>query len=70
MKKTPKQLAEDTGVSQSVIYGLIRQGRLVAYRVGCRGRGKYLIDESDWEKFLAACRTDAAEDDGPLTYLN
>ena len=71
MKKTPKQLAQATGVSQSTIYSLVRQGKLAAYRVGCRGRGKYLIEEADWERFLAGCRTDVVvpESDDGFVYL-
>ena len=71
MKRTPKQLAQATGVSQSTIYSLVRQGRLAAYRVGCRGKGKYLIEEADWETFLAGCKTDVLppEGDDDFVYL-
>ena len=71
MKRTPKQLSEAEGVSLSLVYALVKQGRLAAYRVGCRGRGKLLIEDADWAAFLASCKAPApgSVPDGKLKYL-
>lgn len=71
MKRTPKQIAEAEGISQSTVYALVKQGRLEAYRIGARGRGRILIDDSAWLAFVATCKSAgiAAEDDGELIFL-
>lgn len=68
---TPSQIAERWGVSQSTVYGLVKAGRVQAYRVGCRGKGKILISQDDWEAFLATCRVAGRTepDDGEYDYL-
>lgn len=58
---TPKQAAERMGVSLSLVYQLLQQRRIPAYRVGVRGRGKWLIEEPDLNEFLASCRVEALD---------
>lgn len=69
MKRTPKEIAEAEGISLSTIYSLVRQGRLSAYRIGARGRGRYLIDDDDWRVFLESCREEAVRPEGDYKYL-
>lgn len=74
MKLTVKAAAQKASVSKSLIYALVRQNRLKHYRIGVRGKGKILIDESDLEEMIAACQVkppeQAANDDEQLTFLN
>lgn len=53
---TVKQAAERAHVSRSLIYALLRTGRLKALRIGCRGRGKWLIEEEVLAAFVEECR--------------
>ncbi|MFO0847867.1 MAG: helix-turn-helix domain-containing protein [Gemmataceae bacterium] len=62
--RTPKQIAASTGLSASLIYALVRQGRLPAYRIGCHGRGRVMIAEEDWEGFLRTCKPSDWKTDG------
>lgn len=55
---TVKAAAQRAGVSISLIYALLRLKRIPAYRVGARGRGKWLIDEADLDGFLANCKAE------------
>lgn len=69
---TPREIAEKACVSQSTVYALLKAGRLPGFRVGCRGRGKWLVRWEDWEAFLASCKVAAGSvDDGrPFRFLN
>jgi excisionase family DNA binding protein len=70
---TPREAAEKLGVSQSLIYGVLKAGKLKGMRVGCRGRGKWLIDPNDFEAWKQSCKvTEWPEpDDGqPYQYLS
>ena len=58
MRLTPKQAAERLSVSLSLVYQLLRQRKIPAYRVGVRGRGKWLIEEQDLNVFLATCKVE------------
>lgn len=70
MRLTPKQAAEQMGVSLSLVYQLLRHRKVPAYRVGVRGRGKWLIEEEDLDRFLATCRVEEEKlDEGDLTFL-
>ncbi len=69
MKRTPKEISEAEGISLSTIYALVRQGRLSAYRIGARGRGRYLIADEDWRAFLESCREEARQPEGDYKYL-
>lgn len=53
---TPKQAAVRANVSRSLIYSLLRQGKLPAARIGCRGRGKWLISPEDLETYMEQCK--------------
>jgi excisionase family DNA binding protein len=71
---TPKQLAAKYPVSRSTIYSACQSRLLTFHRVPAkRGkRGKYLIDEEDFLKWLQDHRHEAGgtqEDDSELTYL-
>lgn len=67
---TPLQAAKRANVSLSMIYALLRAGRLPGYRVGCRGKGKWLIREEDLDGFLASCKlNDLPQDDGTYKHL-
>lgn len=68
---TPKQAAGRACVSVSLIYALLRSKRLPGYRVGVRGRGKWLIEESELDGFLASCKlSNLPLEEGPLKYLS
>lgn len=56
---TVKQAAERAHVSRSLIYALLRTGRLKALRIGCRGKGKWLIEEDTLAAFVEECRAGA-----------
>lgn len=57
---TVKQCAESIGVSDSLVYEWISEGALPHYRFGRKGRrGKVMVDEQEWQAFLAACRQEA-----------
>lgn len=56
MKLTPKQVAEQEGVSQALIYQWCQEG-LPHYRLGGAGRrGRIMIDSSDLVAFLESCK--------------
>jgi excisionase family DNA binding protein len=57
MSLTPKQAADRTKVSVSLVYQWCAEGRLPHYRFGRDGRrGRILIDPADLEQFIAECR--------------
>ena len=66
---TPKELSAQAKVSRSLVYKLLRDGKLPGYRVGCNGRGKYLLRWEDWEKFLETCRLSEPQEEGQFDYL-
>ena len=52
-KLTPKQIAEETGISHFTVLSWIRAGKLKAMYVGLgRIRPRYLVDRQDLEEFL------------------
>lgn len=54
---TPKQAAERTGVSVSLIYQWCKEGLIEHFRLGAKGkRGKVLIDPDELARFLENCR--------------
>ena len=63
---TPKQAAERGCLSESTIYALLKARRIPAMRVGCTGRGKWLIPEGEFDLFIQSCRVcePEPEDDG------
>jgi excisionase family DNA binding protein len=57
-------------VSPSLVYRLCQEGRLPHVRIGGRGRrGKVLLHLADLEAFLAACRVQGPDGEGPLEHL-
>ena len=68
---TVKEAANKACVSESLIYGVLKAGRLKGMRIGCRGRGCWRIDEGDFEEWLSTCRLgDIPQDDGrPYQFL-
>lgn len=68
---TPKQCAERIGVSLSLIYAALHAGKLVAFRVGVRGKGKWLIDSEDFDAWLQSMKVSKAVpvDDGRYKFL-
>ena len=59
-KLTVKQVAEKFTVSRALIYVWVDERRFPVLRVGAQGkRGRILIEESDFEPFLASLRVDA-----------
>lgn len=68
---TPQQAADRIGVSLSLIYAVLKAGKLPALRVGCNGKGRWLITQEDFDNWLQSCRVSemAQEDDGELKYL-
>ena len=59
---TVVEAARLIGVSKSLVYRLIEEGRLSHIRVGQRGRrGKILLREPDVEAFLKGCRKEAED---------
>jgi excisionase family DNA binding protein len=54
---TVKQAAAFACVSQSLIYALLKSGRLDAVRIGCRvGKGKWLVKQEALTAFLETCK--------------
>lgn len=68
---TPKQCAERIGVSQSLIYAALHAGKLKAFRVGVRGRGKWLVMPDDFDAWLQSMKVSQAVpvDDGSYVFL-
>jgi excisionase family DNA binding protein len=69
---TPKQAADKIGVSDSLIYEWCNAGLLAHYRFGRKGRrGKIMIEEGDFEMFLARCKQQAhlQDDTPPLKHI-
>jgi excisionase family DNA binding protein len=60
MKLCVKQAAARAGVSASLVYEWCRDRLVPHYRCGAKGRrGKVLIEESDLDAFLSACKVNA-----------
>jgi Helix-turn-helix domain len=56
---SPKKLAEQFGLSVTLVYTLCQSGALPHVRIGAPGRrGKILISMADWTAFLAARRVE------------
>lgn len=68
---TVKQAATRANVSVSLIYILLKKRQLPAIRVGCRGRGKWLIKEDALDAFLTKCAVAALppENEGELKHI-
>lgn len=67
---TPKQVAERANVSLSLVYAVLHAGKLRTLRIGCRGKGKWLIEPEDFENWKATCKvSELAVPDGELKYL-
>ena len=61
MNLTPKQAAEQIGVSAGLVYQWCQEGRLPCYRFGGRGRrGRILIDPADLAAFIRAQKVDGS----------
>lgn len=64
---TVKQAAERLGVSPSLVYAWVAEGRLAHSRYGREGRrGKIVIDDQAVEQLAAECRGQRREAGGPL----
>jgi len=67
---TPKQVAEQLGVSDSLVYEWCAEGLLPHYRVGRKGkRGKVLIQQADLYAFLASGKHEAKSQVPPLKHI-
>ena len=67
---TVKQVAERLGVSESLVYEWCSEGVLPHYRFGRKGRrGKILIDETEFDAFLAGCRQEGRQDTATMPEL-
>ena len=66
---TPKQAAARLGVSQSLIHAVLQKGSLPGLRIGCRGRGRWLIQEAEFEAWIGSCRISEPRPEEKLTYL-
>ena len=69
MTVTVKQAASRLNVSPSLIYALLRQHKLAAARIGCRGKGKWLVEEAEVERYRASCQVEAGSTPTPLRHL-
>lgn len=71
MKLTPKAAAAKLCVSVSLVYGLLKSRKLRAYRIGVRGKGKWLIDQKDLDEYLESCKPmeSAIPDDGQMKHI-
>ncbi len=70
MRLTPKEAAQRMCVSLSLVYALLQKRKIPAYRVGVRGRGKWLIEEEDLDGFLATCKVEEMKlDEAGLKFL-
>lgn len=58
MRLTPKQAAMRMCVSLSLVYALLQKRKIPAYRVGVRGRGKWLIEVEDVDAYMAECKSE------------
>ena len=67
---TVKQAAKRAGISESLVYEWCAEGVLPHYRFGRKGRrGRILIDETEFEAFLAGCRQEARQNAAPMPEL-
>jgi len=67
---TPKQVSEQIGVSDSLVYEWCAQRLLPHFRFGRQGkRGKVLIEQADLDAFLAAHRQEAKPTILPLKHI-
>src|SRR5205807_319826 len=69
---TPAECAERARSSVSLVYAWCRAGVLTHYRLGRPGkRGRIVIDEQDFEAFLATMKQTEppADDDGELKWI-
>jgi excisionase family DNA binding protein len=58
---TPKEAADQAGVSPQLVYRWCQERRLAHYRCGGRGRrGRILIDPADLADLLVSLRVEAA----------
>ncbi len=53
---TPAECADKANVSLSLVYSLLRAGRIKAMRIGVRGRGCWRIAPQDFEAWLQTCQ--------------
>lgn len=51
------EVAERLQVSDSIVYGLVEAGKLIAHRIGL-GRGAIRISEDDFQAYLDSCRVE------------
>lgn len=51
---TPKEVAARARVSPSLVYALLKRGLLPGIRVGVNGRGKWIVEAADLERFLSS----------------
>lgn len=51
---TVQVASKNTGIHRTAIYAAINSGRLKHYRFGVNGKGRILIDEKDFDEFVAA----------------
>jgi hypothetical protein len=71
MRLTPRQAADRSQASVSLIYQWCKEG-LPHYRFGRRGkRGRIYIESDDLDAFVASRKvvTGEADDDGPLRFI-
>ena len=70
-RMTPAECAAKANVSLSLIYHVLRDGRLRAMRIGCRGRGCWRVAPEDFDNWLATCKVSEVrqEEEGEFTYL-
>ena len=68
MRLSVKEAARRATVSQSLIYALLKTGRLPAVRLGCRGRGVWRIEESDIDSYVESCKVGASSPP-PLSHI-
>lgn len=66
---TPAECATRANVSLSLVYAVLRSGRLPSMRIGCRGRGKWLVEPGDFEAWMESCKRSELPDDGPYVFL-
>lgn len=63
-----QQVAERLGVSVSLVYQLCADGVMTHFRMGGKGkRGRVMVEESDLQLFMEACRREATASMPSLT---